>query len=87
MNHRTLSTRQRQVFDLMVQGRSNKEIARTLRISEFTVKEHVTALFDKLGVRRRAAAVAAYAWTSGVSAFQTISPPRLNYGYEIRVGF
>ncbi len=40
---------------LIVQGRSNKEIARTLGIAQGTVKIHVAALFTKLGVQRRAA--------------------------------
>jgi DNA-binding NarL/FixJ family response regulator len=54
-----LSPRQRQVFDLMVEGRSNKEIARTLKLAEGTVKIHVAALFRKLGVNRRAAVAVA----------------------------
>jgi len=36
-------------------GRSNKEIARTLGIAEGTVKIHVAALFQKVGLHRRAA--------------------------------
>jgi DNA-binding NarL/FixJ family response regulator len=50
-----LSGRQREVFRLIVQGRSNKEIARALDLAEGTVKIHVAALFGKLGVHRRAA--------------------------------
>jgi DNA-binding CsgD family transcriptional regulator len=50
-----LSRRQRQTFDLVVAGRSNKEIARTLGVSESTVKIHITNLFEKLGVRHRSA--------------------------------
>jgi DNA-binding NarL/FixJ family response regulator len=84
MDH-ILSVRQREVLDLIAQGRSNKEIARTLRISEFTVKEHVGALFRKLGVKCRAAAAVTGAW-SGTNIFQ-IMPPRLNYSYDVRVGF
>src|SRR5262249_51735229 len=51
----TLTPRQRDVFDLIVQGMSNKEIARSLQLAEGTVKIHIKALFAKLGVRRRAA--------------------------------
>ena len=51
----TLSRRQREVLHLIVQGRSNKEIARALNLAEGTVKIHVAALFGKLGVHRRAA--------------------------------
>jgi DNA-binding NarL/FixJ family response regulator len=50
-----LSTRQRQIFDLIVVGQSNKEIARTLGLSEGTVKIHITKLFEKLGVHHRSA--------------------------------
>ena len=48
-----LSPRQREIFDLIVVGQSNKEIARTLGLSEGTVKIHITKLFEKLGVRHR----------------------------------
>lgn len=50
-----LSPRQGQIFDLVVVGQSNKEIARTLGLSEGTVKIHITKLFEKLGVRHRGA--------------------------------
>ena len=50
-----LTTRQRQVFDLVVLGQSNKEIARTLGLSEGTVKIHITKLFEKVDVRHRSA--------------------------------
>jgi DNA-binding CsgD family transcriptional regulator len=54
-----LTPRQRDVFELIVQGMSNKEIARTLGLAEGTVKIHIKALFAKLGVRRRAAVAVA----------------------------
>jgi DNA-binding CsgD family transcriptional regulator len=54
-----LTPRQQDVFELIVQGMSNKEIARTLRLAEGTVKIHIKALFAKLGVRRRAAVAVA----------------------------
>jgi len=54
-----LTPRQRDVFDLIVQGMSNKEIARALQLAEGTVKIHIKALFAKLGVRRRAAVAVA----------------------------
>lgn len=55
----SLTTRQRQVLDHLVAGRSNKEIARALNLGEGTVKVHVAALFRVLGVTSRAAAAAA----------------------------
>jgi DNA-binding NarL/FixJ family response regulator len=54
-----LTPRQRDVFGLIVQGMSNKEIARNLHLAEGTVKIHIKALFTKLGVRRRAAVAVA----------------------------
>ncbi|MCW2977204.1 MAG: putative transcriptional regulator [Actinomycetia bacterium] len=52
--HERLSPRERDVYELIAQGRSNKEIARTLFISESTTKVHVRHIFDKLGVHTRA---------------------------------
>lgn len=51
-----LTPRQREVLDLLVQGKSNKEIARSLRLGEGTVKIHMAALFRALAVSNRAAA-------------------------------
>ncbi|MDB4952718.1 MAG: two-component system response regulator, partial [Myxococcales bacterium] len=52
--HERLSPRERDVYELIAQGRSNKEIARTLFISESTTKVHVRHIFEKLGVHTRA---------------------------------
>ncbi|MEV6590005.1 response regulator [Streptomyces acidicola] len=54
-----LSAREREVLELVAKGTSNREIARELFISEATVKTHLTHLYAKLGVKDRAAAVAA----------------------------
>ncbi|SHN46954.1 response regulator [Cryptosporangium aurantiacum] len=53
----TLSKRELEVLRLVAGGATNREAARTLFISETTVKTHLLHLFDKLGVRDRAAAV------------------------------
>ena len=54
-----LTERQLEVLQLVAAGRSNKEIARLLQITEGTVKVHVTAVFRTLGVHNRISAVAA----------------------------
>jgi DNA-binding NarL/FixJ family response regulator len=51
-----LTPRQRDVLALLVEGRSNKEIARRLQLGEGTVKVHMAALLRSLGVQNRAAA-------------------------------
>lgn len=52
-----LSGRQAQILRLIAQGKSNKEIAHQLGLATGTVKQHVYALFRKLGVRNRTMAV------------------------------
>jgi two-component system nitrate/nitrite response regulator NarL len=54
----TLTLREREIMNLVSEGRSNKEIARTLRISNATVKNHVHNILEKLRVRRRGEAAA-----------------------------
>jgi DNA-binding NarL/FixJ family response regulator len=53
-----LSARERQVAELLVDGASNKVVARALDISVHTAKFHVTAILEKLHARNRADAVA-----------------------------
>jgi DNA-binding CsgD family transcriptional regulator len=52
-----LSAREREVLELLVRGRSNREIAAQLFVTEHTAKYHVASLFNKLGVSNRAEAV------------------------------
>ena len=52
----SLSPREKEVLSLVAQGLSNREIGLALYISPVTVKVHVRHIFDKLGVKSRAAA-------------------------------
>ncbi len=45
--------RERDILKLMTQGKSNPEIARTLFISQSTVKTHLRSIFKKMGVEHR----------------------------------
>lgn len=53
----TLSSREMEVLKLMTEALPNKQIARSLNISEATVKTHVSTLIAKLGVQDRVGAV------------------------------
>jgi DNA-binding CsgD family transcriptional regulator len=53
-----LTAREGEVLALAEEGRSNKEIARHLRISSATVKNHIHNILQKLQVGRRGEAVA-----------------------------
>ena len=48
-----LTSREREVLAELTHGRSNREVARALRISEKTVKAHVSSVLAKLGVQDR----------------------------------
>jgi DNA-binding NarL/FixJ family response regulator len=48
-----LTKRELQIVNALVEAQTNKDIAETCRISEFTVKHHLTNIFDKLGVYNR----------------------------------
>lgn len=54
-----LSEREKQVLEMIVKGRANKEIAHQLGISENTVKVHTTRIFEKLQVADRLEAATA----------------------------
>jgi DNA-binding NarL/FixJ family response regulator len=53
-----LTEREREVMGFISRGRSNRDIAEQLVISEKTVKNHIRAIYDKLGAGSRAEAIA-----------------------------
>jgi non-specific serine/threonine protein kinase len=62
-----LTTREREVAALVAQGRSNRQIAAMLVVSERTVDTHLERIFNKLGVNARAQ-VGAWAAAQGLLA-------------------
>jgi DNA-binding NarL/FixJ family response regulator len=59
-----LTPRESDVLRLIAEGKSNREIARALYVSEATVKTHVNRIFAKTGSRDRTQAIR-YAYTHG----------------------
>ena len=55
-----LSPQERAILPLLAEGKTNKEIATSLRLSDKTVKNYLANIFDKLQVRRRTEAVTWY---------------------------
>jgi LuxR family transcriptional regulator of spore coat protein len=52
-----LSKRERELFELLLQEKSNREISVLLGIAEKTVEEHLTRIYKKLGCKSRTGAV------------------------------
>jgi NarL family two-component system response regulator LiaR len=60
-----LTAREAEILELMVAGKTNKEIALTLTVSPGTVRFHVSNVLSKLGVKNRTEAVS-LAWQDGL---------------------
>jgi len=52
-----LTSREREVFELLIKNKTTKDIAKELNISEKTVRNHISNTMQKLGVNGRAGAV------------------------------
>lgn len=57
MSKRILTKREKEVFDLLILNKSTEDIANILGISEKTVRNHISNVMQKLGVKGRAGAV------------------------------
>ncbi len=57
MNKSILTNREREVFLLLIKNNTTNEIAEKLNISEKTVRNHISNVIQKLGVKGRAQAV------------------------------
>ena len=64
-----LTRRQKEVFELLAQGKSNPEIARELGVSAHTVRIHISAILRALGVSNRTQAAVLAASGSGQEAY------------------
>ena len=57
MNKSILTNREKEVFDLLIKNKTTAEIAKLLKISEKSVRNHISNAMQKLGVKGRASAV------------------------------
>ena len=57
MKRSILTNREKEVFELLVLNKTTKEVADLLRISEKTVRNHISNTIQKLGVKGRASAI------------------------------
>ena len=57
MNNKVLTKREQDVFKLLIKNKTTKEIADILRISEKTVRNHISNVIQKLGVKGRSQAI------------------------------
>ena len=57
MKRAILTNREKQIFDYLITNKTTKEIAQKLGISEKTVRNHISNVMQKLGVKGRACAV------------------------------
>ena len=57
MSKSILTKREKEIFNLLVKNKSTKDIANILKISEKTVRNHISNVMQKLSVKGRAGAV------------------------------
>ncbi len=57
MKNKILTKREQEIFELLVANKTTKEIAKQLKISEKTVRNHISNTMQKLGVKGRCSAI------------------------------
>ena len=57
MSKKILTKREKEIFDYLIMNMTTKEIASSLMISEKTVRNHISNVMQKLGVKGRSSAV------------------------------
>ena len=75
----TLSAREREVASLVAAGKRNREVAAALFLSEKTVETHLAHIYDKLGIRSRAALATILAADDYTPAGDSRSSARATY--------
>ncbi len=65
-----LTSREREVLGLMCQGHDDDGIAKGLKLSRNTVRNHVATIYSKIGVHRRSAAIV-WARDRGITGHET----------------
>jgi DNA-binding CsgD family transcriptional regulator len=69
----TLSDREREVLGLICEGKSDADMSETLHLSPNTVRNHIMALYRKIGVNRRTAAII-WARERGITCLDAVAP-------------
>ncbi|MGE0239438.1 MAG: helix-turn-helix transcriptional regulator, partial [Parvibaculaceae bacterium] len=72
---RDLTDREREVLGLICEGQSDPEMSQALKLSRNTIRNHVSALYRKIGVNRRGAAII-WARERGITGKDAIKPAR-----------
>jgi DNA-binding NarL/FixJ family response regulator len=68
-----LTSREREVLSLLCQGLDDDGIAKHLRLSRNTVRNHVATIYSKIGVHRRSAAIV-WARDRGITGYEKPRP-------------
>ncbi|HUI87277.1 MAG TPA: helix-turn-helix transcriptional regulator [Anaerolineales bacterium] len=68
---RSFSDREKQVFEILLEGHTNHEMASLLGIRDKTVEEHLISIYRKIGVKTRSQAI--LWWVLGIKGFPSLT--------------